>query len=103
MTLERAVVNLRKDFWEHGQLYVARSRIADPRNLCILLPPSPVKETDEGKIDQPSSEEKEEQEVGIRIRVTVDEEMMAIISQMQPNERNDNGDEAEDIGVIEKQ
>jgi hypothetical protein len=38
MTLDRAVVDLRALFWEHDQLYVALSRMRDPRNLCVLLP-----------------------------------------------------------------
>jgi hypothetical protein len=40
MTLQRAVVDLKRNFWEHGQLYVALSRVSDPMNLCLLLPDS---------------------------------------------------------------
>jgi hypothetical protein len=37
MTLNRAVIDLRALFWEHGQLYVALSRATDPRNLRMLF------------------------------------------------------------------
>jgi hypothetical protein len=57
MTLERAVVDLRNDFWEHGRLYVAVSRITNPTNLCILLPPSAVKDAEGQEIHEASMEE----------------------------------------------
>jgi hypothetical protein len=84
MTLHRAVIDLRKDFWEHGQLYVALSRVTDPCNLCVLLPPPPERETEE-----------EEQQEDIPIRVTVDQEMMNIISDIYKfrNETNLRQDE----------
>jgi hypothetical protein len=54
MTLERALVDLRRDFWEHGQLYVALSPIKDLRNLhiYILLPPSTLTEITQDEVDQ---------------------------------------------------
>jgi hypothetical protein len=39
MTLQRAVIDCRTKFWEHGQLSVALSRVKNPADLCILLPP----------------------------------------------------------------
>lgn len=38
LTLNKVIVDMRSLFWEHGQLYVALSRIKNPQNLCILLP-----------------------------------------------------------------
>ena len=39
-TLEKVVLDLRGNFWEHGQMYVGLSRVRDPKNLLILLPES---------------------------------------------------------------
>ncbi len=39
MTLSKVLVDLNSEFWEHGQLNVALSRVKDPSNLGILLPP----------------------------------------------------------------
>jgi hypothetical protein len=38
MTLQRAVIDYRTKFWQHGQLFVALSRAKSPVDLCILLP-----------------------------------------------------------------
>jgi ATP-dependent exoDNAse (exonuclease V) alpha subunit len=70
MTLDRAVVDLRRDFWEHGQLYVALSRITDPRNLCILLPPSTLTENTQAEVEQQATVHQED--VGILIRLTIE-------------------------------
>jgi hypothetical protein len=37
ITLQRAVIDCRMKFWEHGQLYVALSGVNCPSDLCILL------------------------------------------------------------------
>ena len=47
MTLERGVIDLRSNLWEHGQLYVALSRFKDPRNICVLLPDNERAENEE--------------------------------------------------------
>jgi hypothetical protein len=39
MTLQRAVIDCRTKFWEHGQFYVILSRVKNPADLYILLPP----------------------------------------------------------------
>jgi hypothetical protein len=39
MTLGRVVIDCRSRFWEPGRLYVAWSRVKDPSNICVLLPP----------------------------------------------------------------
>lgn len=49
MTLDRVVVDLRSDFWEHGQLYVALSRVRDPSKICILLPQNETENDDKIK------------------------------------------------------
>ena len=38
MTLRKVVIDMRSNFWEHGQLYVALSRVKEPQNVCVLLP-----------------------------------------------------------------
>jgi hypothetical protein len=37
MALQRAVIECRTKFWEHGQLYLAFSRVKSTVDLCILL------------------------------------------------------------------
>ena len=37
ITLSKIANDLRNDLWEQGQLYMALSRIRNPRNLCVLL------------------------------------------------------------------
>jgi hypothetical protein len=37
MTLSVVVLDVRVDFWEHGQSYVGLSRARDPRGICILM------------------------------------------------------------------
>lgn len=37
LTLSKVVIDLRLDMWEHGQLYVALSRVKNPSDLCVLL------------------------------------------------------------------
>jgi hypothetical protein len=37
MTLQRAVIDFRMKFWEHGQRYVALSGIKSPGDLCICF------------------------------------------------------------------
>lgn len=49
MTLDRVVVDLRSDFWEHGQLYVVLSRVRDPSKICILLPQNETENDDKIK------------------------------------------------------
>ena len=53
MTLDKVVIDLRTSFWEHGQLYVALSRVKKPENICILLP---FNKTDDDDIIKPASD-----------------------------------------------
>ena len=38
ITLNKVIIDLCSNFWEHGELNVALSRVKDPKNICILLP-----------------------------------------------------------------
>ena len=38
MTLRKVVIDMRSNFWEHEQLYVALSQVIEPHNVCVLLP-----------------------------------------------------------------
>jgi hypothetical protein len=69
MTLERAVIDLRTHFWEHGQLYVALSTARQTVNLCILMPDS------FDSVPTPDPAE-------IPLRVPVDRDVMEIIPRM---------------------
>jgi hypothetical protein len=72
MTLERAVIDIKTHFWEHGQLYVALSRVRQPENLCMLLPDS----SDSISTSDPAE---------ILLRVPVDRDVVEIISRMCSN------------------
>jgi hypothetical protein len=67
MTLNRAVIDFRRYFWEHGQLYIALSRVRHPDNLCILLPES----EEEIAISDP---------VAVPLRISVDRQVGNIVS-----------------------
>jgi hypothetical protein len=67
MTLNRAVIDLRSQFWEHGQLYVALSRVRHPGNLCILLPES-------------SEETSSSDPTAVLLRIPVDREVVNVVS-----------------------
>jgi hypothetical protein len=69
MTLEGAVIDLRSSLWEHGQLYVALSRVTNHAHLCILLPNA----ANPGQDIDPTETE---------IRVTVDANIADIISML---------------------
>jgi hypothetical protein len=67
MTLNRAVFDLMRQFWEHGQLYVALSRVRHPGNLCILLPES-------------SEEISTRDPTAVPLRIDVDREVVNVVS-----------------------
>jgi ATP-dependent exoDNAse (exonuclease V) alpha subunit len=62
MTLQRAVIDCRMMFLEHGQLYVTLSGVKNPGDLCVLLP---------GDIDD------------FAIRPAVDADVVQILETMQ--------------------
>jgi hypothetical protein len=61
MSLRRAVIDLRTNFWEHGQIYVAFSKVIEPGNLCLLFPRSSEHRCDLDPTETPT-----------RLRVDVD-------------------------------
>jgi hypothetical protein len=67
MILHRTVIDLRTQFWEHGQLYIALSRVRDPENLCVLLLESSDDISSTGSSRVP-------------LRVPVDPEVVAVVS-----------------------
>jgi hypothetical protein len=70
MTLDRAAVDLRARFWEHGQLYVALSLVREPLNLCVLLldPKQATSETDPDDVE---------------LGIIVDPELVTVVTGMQ--------------------
>jgi hypothetical protein len=66
MILNKAVIDLRSQFWEHGQPYVALSRVRHPENLCILLPES-------------SEETSTSDATAVPLRIPVDREVVNVL------------------------
>jgi hypothetical protein len=81
MTLNRAVIDCRTQFWKHGQLYVALSYVASPRRLCVLLPPGMM---------------------NAEIVGPVDEGVMAIIEEMSRDEVGDEVGLESDVGPVDE-
>jgi hypothetical protein len=88
MTLTKVVIDLRSGFWEHGQLYVALSRVRNPANMCILLPDSSDEISPIDRWDVP-------------LHVPVNPEVVDIVSNIASNEVMD-GQEIPIICPIEE-
>ena len=83
MTLERGVIDLRSNFWEHGQLYVALSRFKNPQNVCVLFSkpePGNDKEQDTNQMIIPVAE-KQIVDLVVDIETKCRKNCTAIISQ----------------------
>jgi hypothetical protein len=72
MTLNRAIIDLRRHFWEYGQLYLALWRVRHPENLCRLLSECQEKISSSDPI-------------AMRLRIPVDRQVVNIISTISGN------------------
>jgi hypothetical protein len=76
MTLHKAVIDLRTEFCEHGQLYVALSRVRNSENLCVLL--------------HESSDQTSSTDLGrVPLRIPAEAEVVEIVSAIHPDPTTD--------------